>query len=328
VNTVNCVGFMGKGIALQFKQAWPANYVEYQRAVQAGDVVPGRMHVFETGRLVNPRFLINFPTKRHWRGRSRLDDIKSGLTALVREVQRLHIRSIAVPPLGCGNGGLDWQIVRPLIVAAFEGVPDTRVLLYSPERTPDPKSMPVGTSRPKLTPARALLLKLAHDYATSTYTLTLLEIQKLAYFLQVSGEDLRLRYEAGHYGPYAPNLQKVLEILEGHFIRGLGDDAKPDRALELMPGALEEAEHFLATNAVSTEHLERVSRLIDGFETPYGLELLSSVHWLAHHPAPKSNVLDVIEAMHAWNDRKRSLFHDGHIRVAWDQLSENGALGI
>lgn len=132
VNTVNCEGVMGKGIALQFKQAWPAMFKAYRAACKAGEVVPGRMHVWETGLLHGPRFIINFPTKRHWREGSRLEDIDAGLVDLVAQVRALGIRSIAVPPLGAGNGGLDWAVVRARVVAAVEGVPEVRVVLFEP----------------------------------------------------------------------------------------------------------------------------------------------------------------------------------------------------
>jgi O-acetyl-ADP-ribose deacetylase (regulator of RNase III) len=141
VNTVNCVGFMGKGIALQFKQAFPENFDAYQKACRAGEVQPGRMFVFETGIIGNPRYIINFPTKRHWKDKSRLEDIESGLTALIKVVRRLGIRSIAVPPLGCGLGGLSWTVVRPLIEKAFEELPDVEVLLFSPSKMPDVQKM-------------------------------------------------------------------------------------------------------------------------------------------------------------------------------------------
>ena len=113
VNTVNTVGAMGKGIALQFKQAYPANFEAYRKAVARGDVQPGRMFVFETGLLTNPRIIVNFPTKRHWRGGSRIEDIDAGLQDLAHVIVTRGIRSIAIPPLGCGNGGLDWGEVRP-----------------------------------------------------------------------------------------------------------------------------------------------------------------------------------------------------------------------
>jgi O-acetyl-ADP-ribose deacetylase (regulator of RNase III) len=327
VNTVNCVGFMGKGIALQFKQAFPENFTAYQRACKAGEVRPGRMFVFPTSAMFKPKYIINFPTKRHWRGKSRLEDIRSGLSALVSEVQRLGIQSIAVPPLGCGLGGLDWKVVRPLIEGAFGTVPSVRVLLFAPTGTPDAISMPVRTRRPHMTTARALFIKLMQQYNTLAYRLTLLEIQKLAYFLQESGEPLRLKYEAGHYGPYAANLNKVLEIMEGHFVRGYGDSQKPDAEIELQEGAVEEADAFLEEKETSRQRLERVGSLIEGFETPYGMELLSSVHWLALHGKPRAtSVEEAIEQMLAWSPRKRQMFKPDHIRIAWERLLDDGWL--
>ena len=241
VNTVNTVGVMGKGIALQFKQAFPENFVAYARAAKRAEIQPGRMFVHPTGLLTNPRFIINFPTKRHWRGHSRMEDIESGLLALVEEIRRRGIRSIAIPPLGCGNGGLDWDDVRPRIVSALVAVPDVRVLLFAPRGAPAADQMPVGTRRPAWTPARALLVKLMEQYASLAYRLTLLEIQKVAYFLQEAGEQMKLQYEAGPYGPFAFNLNKALERLEGHFIRGYGDSQKPDVEIGLLGGAAEEA---------------------------------------------------------------------------------------
>lgn len=328
VNTVNCVGFMGKGIALQFKQAYPANFKAYEAACHAGEVVPGRMFIFDNGRLINPRYIINFPTKRHWRGKSRIGDIRSGLKALIADVRRLGIHSIAIPPLGCGLGGLNWREVRPMIEEAFSEVPDVRMLLFEPAGAPEAKSMPVGTTRPHMTPARALFVKLMDAYAALEYSRTLLEVQKLAYFLQEAGEPLRLKYEAGHYGPYAANLNKVLEVMEGHFIRGYGDSQKPDAEIELLPGAVEEATTFLAGKAESLARLERVGGLIEGFETPYGMELLATTHWVAHRGGPASEgdpAMDVSEAVrqiHAWNPRKQQVFKPEHIRTAWDRLAE------
>src|SRR6266446_2915424 len=102
VNTVNCVGIMGRGVALQFKNAYPENFKAYQSACARGEVQPGRMFVFETGQLTHPKYIINFPTKRHWRGKSRIEDIEAGLKALVEELQSRNIRSVAIPPLGSG----------------------------------------------------------------------------------------------------------------------------------------------------------------------------------------------------------------------------------
>jgi O-acetyl-ADP-ribose deacetylase (regulator of RNase III) len=327
VNTVNCEGYMGKGIALQFKQAYPENFRAYERACHAHEVQPGRMFTVATGQMVNPQYIINFPTKRHWRGASRIEDIRAGLKALVQEVKRLGIQSIAVPPLGCGNGWLNWWEVRPMIEQALQAVPDVRVLLFEPRGAPDAKAMPVRTERPKMTPGRALVIKLMQGYAALGYSRTLLEIQKLAYFLQEAGEPLRLRYEAGLYGPYAANLNKVLERIEGHFIRGYGDSQTPETEIELLPDAIEEAEAFLAGRQDSSARLQRVADLIDGFETPYGMELLSTVHWVARHQKPSAtNADEAVAAVHAWSDRKRQMFKSDHIRVAWQRLQEQGWL--
>ena len=329
VNTVNCVGFMGKGIALQFKQAFPKNFKAYEAACRVGRVLPGRMFIYENGRLINPRYIINFPTKRHWRGNSRIADIRSGLKALITDIRKLGIRSVAVPPLGCGLGGLDWRQVRPMIEKAFSALPNVRVFLFEPVGTPAAKSMPVGTARPDMTPARAMFVKLMDFYATLGYSRTLLEVQKLAYFLQEAGEPLRLRYESGHYGPYATNLNKLLEVMEGHFIRGYGDSQRPYTEIELLPGAVEEATSFLAGKVESLARLKRVASLIEGFETPYGMELLATTHWVAHRGGPENgrpafNVEQAVSQIHAWNPRKLQVFKPEHIRVAWNHLVEQG----
>jgi len=327
VNSVNCEGYMGKGIALQFKKAFPENFKAYARACRAGEVQAGRMFVFSTGSMINPRYIINFPTKRKWRAKSRIEDIEAGLKTMVEEIHDRGITTIAVPPLGCGLGGLNWHEVKPRIERAFARLPQVRVLLFEPAGAPAAKAMPVRTKRPKMTLARALLIRVMRQYLELAYRLTLLEVQKLAYFLQESGEPLRLRYVKHLYGPYAHNLNKVLEILDGHFIRGYGDSQAPDAEIELLPAAIEEADRFLAQSQESRARLARVAEVIDGFETPYGMELLSSVHWVAVHEAPPSTDADgAVQTVQRWNDRKRSMFKPEHIRVAWQRLHEQGWL--
>lgn len=166
---------MGKGIALQFKQAFPKNFTEYNKACKANNVNPGHMFSVSVGGLLaNPRYIINFPTKRHWKGNSRIEDIDSGLVALVKEIRDLGIKSIAVPPLGCGNGGLDWNEVRPKIEVAFQSVPDVQVYLYIPAGSPKPDEIKIATNKPHLTKARALLISLMNRYGVTGYRLTLL----------------------------------------------------------------------------------------------------------------------------------------------------------
>lgn len=131
VNTVNCIGVMGRGIALQFKNAFPENFKAYAAACQRKDVQPGRMFVYETNRLTNPRYIINFPTKRHWQSKSRMEDIDSGLKALAQEISDRHIRSIAIPALGCGLGGLDWAQVQPRMETALQNFLGVHVIIFA-----------------------------------------------------------------------------------------------------------------------------------------------------------------------------------------------------
>lgn len=326
VNTVNCGGVMGKGIALQFKQAFPENRRLYEQACRAGEVQPGRMFVVPTGYLGNPKYIINFPTKRHWKGKARLEDIQAGLKALIEEVKRLEIRSIAVPPLGCGNGGLEWADVRPLIEAAFAETPEIRVLLFTPQGAPQAEQMPVATTPASMTRARALLISLMEQYRIPDYRLTLLEIQKLAYFLQAAGEPLRLQYVKWIYGPYAENLNHVLQRLEGHYIRGYGDRSR-QAGISLTPGAVDVARAMLADVPDALARLERVGDLIRGFETPYGMELLATVHWVAQEdPQSTEDVGKMIAGVYRWNARKRALLKAEHIQKAWERLREQGWL--
>jgi O-acetyl-ADP-ribose deacetylase (regulator of RNase III) len=321
VNTVNTVGVMGRGIALQFKQAYPENFRAYEAACKRGEVQPGRMLVVQTHRLTNPRYIINFPTKRHWRGKARLEDIEAGLPALIAAVRERSISSIAVPPLGCGNGGLAWGEVRPRIEAAFAELSEVRVLLYGPDSPPEPETMRVATQRPSMTPARAAVLGLIEQYALPGYRVTMLEIQKLVYFLQVAGEPLNLEFAKQQYGPYAETLHHVLQRIEGHFIRGYGYRSR-DISIRLIPEALDEAQSVLAQQPATQERLQRVSELIAGYETPYGVELLSSVHWVAQEDQrARVDVQCAAERVHAWNERKRT-FRTEHIALAWEQLHE------
>ncbi len=320
VNTVNCVGLMGKGIALQFKQKFPDNFAAYERACRNKEVQTGHMFTVPTGRFINPRFIINFPTKKHWKGKSRIEDIESGLQSLVEEVKRLNVQSIAVPPLGCGNGGLNWNEVRPLIEAAFSQLPDVQVALYAPESQPKSEAMAVGTIKKNLTRPRALLIKLIARYKEQGYPLTKLEIQKLAYFLQEAGETMNLRYVKDNFGPYADNLNHVLVQLEGHYIRGYGD-RKSKSAIQLMPAAEEAASAILAEETGVKTRLEKVSKLIEGFETPYGLELLATVHWVAKKDAEAATDSQVaVKRVQEWSSRKEKFFRPEHIQKAWQRL--------
>jgi O-acetyl-ADP-ribose deacetylase (regulator of RNase III) len=334
VNTVNCVGIMGRGVALQFKNAYPANFDAYAEACKRDEVQPGRMFVFETGYLTNPRYIVNFPTKRHWRGKSRIEDIESGLKALAAEVRSRGIRSIAIPPLGSGLGGLNWADVRPRIEAALRDIEDLQVVIYEPNGAPDAKVMARAREVPDMSPGRAALVVLMNRYlgALMDPFVTLLEVHKLMYFMQEAGQPLKLQYAKAKFGPYAENLRHVLRAIEGHLVTGYADGGDaPDKQLELVPGAVPDAEALLADDVQTRSRFDRVADLVEGFETPFGLELLSTVHWVVTREGATS-AEEVIRKTYAWNERKRrfsprqlQLAHEVMIAKGW--LSPGAAVG-
>ena len=323
VNTVNCVGIMGRGIALQFKRAFPENFSAYAAQCKHKKMRPGQVHVFETGQVLPPRYIINFPTKRHWKGQSRLEDIKSGLDSLTAEIRARDIRSIAIPPLGCGLGGLAWPEVRMLMETALAELKAVEIIIFEPnDELADGRSNK-SNKVPKMTVGRAALVGLMNHYICALLDpfVTLLEAHKLMYFMQVAGEPLRLKYTAGPYGPYAENLRHVLHAVEGHFISGYADGGDaPDKELALVPGALDDAQAFLADKPETLNRFNKVADLVEGFESSFGLELLSTVHWVVREQNAHT-LSDVIRQTYAWSERKKQ-FSQRQIKIAVEVLSE------
>lgn len=329
VNTVNTVGVMGKGIALQFKRAYPAMFKDYASAAKRGDLAIGRMHLWHTGQLDGPKVLINFPTKRHWRGGSRLADIEAGLNDLVRVIREEQIRSIAVPPLGCGHGGLDWADVEPLIRAKLAPLEEIDVRIYPPAATPAAADMRTEGPKPRMTAGRAALIEIIRRYSdVAVEGATPIAVQKLMYFLQVAGEQLGLRYERNFYGPYADNLRAVLREIEGHYLEGFGDGSQRVEVSEpfrLLPGARAAAWQILQDREATLERIDRVMELTSGFESANSLELLATVHWVALSPKAQGQSDDGIASdVRRWSSRKAHLFTPGQIHKALDIMRDRG----
>lgn len=325
VNTVNCVGVMGRGIALQFKKAYPANFTAYLEACNNKQVQPGKMFVFDTQQLANPRFIINFPTKRHWKGASRIEDIESGLEALISTIQEKQIKSIAIPPLGAGLGGLDWTLVRQKIETYLANLDDVNIFVYEPQGAPENDKIVRNKKIPNMTPGRAVLVELIQRYLNGLLdpTVSLLEVHKLLYFMQEAGEPLKLKFQKAHYGPYAENLRHVLNEIEGHLITGYSDGGDdPQKQLTVVPGATEDATQFLQQHPETLERFNKVSQLVEGFESPFGLELLASVHWVQKHEQLNQQE-DIISAVHSWNQRKQMQFSPRQIQVAAKTLKNH-----
>jgi len=325
VNTVNCVGVMGRGIALQFKKAYPQNFKAYKTVCDDEQLYPGKVFVYDLNRMINPRYIINLPTKRHWKEKSRIEDIEAGLVALKEEIRQRNILSIAIPPLGCGLGGLEWSAVRPLIEQAFSELSEVCVHLYEPRGAPAAKEMVREKRIPNMTVGRAALLCLMRRYLSAVLDpyISLLEIHKLMYFMQESGEELKLSFQKAVYGPYAENLRHVLSLMEGYFISGYGDaEDNPEKQIELIHDAVEKAGEFLRQHPDTLRRVDLVGELIEGFETSFSMELLSTVLWVASREGAATSQ-EAVQKTYAWDRRKR-MFQEEHIHTAWEVLDSKG----
>lgn len=334
VNTVNTVGVMGKGIALMFKEAFPDNFKAYAEACKRKEVQVGHMFVTERRDLMGPRWIINFPTKKHWRHPSKLEWIIDGLEDLKRVIAKHNIRSIALPPLGSGNGGLEWGQVREKIREALAPLHDVDVVVFEPTAKYQNVAKRQGVE--KLTPARALVAELVRRYWILGIECSLLEIQKLAYFLERKIDELELvnplalRFEANKFGPYAPRLTHLLNALDGSYLhceKRLAD-ASPLDVIWFDDARKERVAVYLATEARDyLPALEATSELINGFESPLGMELLATVDWLISHDDVNASLEDVRKGLSAWGDdasasaRKKKLFDDRLLQLALDRLS-------
>lgn len=334
VNTVNCVGIMGRGIALQFKNAFPSNFKAYAAACKRKEVQPGRMFVFETGQLTNPHLIINFPTKRHWRGKSRMEDIDAGLAALAEVIRSRNIQTIAIPPLGSGLGGLNWTEIRPRIEAMLKEFTNLKAVVFEPSNALSDTRVNNSKEIPKMTAGRAALVGLIYKYLHGLLdpSISLLEVHKLMYLMQCAGEPLRLRFTKGLYGPYAENLRHVLQSVEGHLVSGYANGGEsPNKELHLVPGAVDEAMAFLETEAETRQRFEKVATLVEGFESPFGLELLSTVHWVSQQEGIKCPA-EIVDSIYHWNEKKKqfsprqiSLAHDLLLRKGWISVTADHA---
>ncbi|BCB97069.1 ADP-ribose-binding domain-containing protein [Dissulfurispira thermophila] len=324
VNSVNTVGVMGKGIALQFKERFPENYRLYKKTCEEGRVTIGKMFVTSTNSLINPRWIINFPTKKHWMHRSSYGFIEAGLDDLIKVIKDLNIKSIAIPPIGAGQGGLKWEKVKRIIEDKL-GELDIEILVYEPDSI---NLMPISTNA-KLTKQRAMLLYLVELYRVLGYEITLLEIQKVAYFLQRLGQaDLKLQFKKYYYGPYAHNLQHLLHHLRGSYLLTEKPilDSRPYDNIYLNNEKLAEIKDFIDKYCSDTEiqRIEIISKIIEGFESPFGLELLATVDWILFND--RENKIQTIEdfqkAILRWSKRKYDVFKKELIEIAFKRLMQ------
>ncbi|WP_295912785.1 macro domain-containing protein [uncultured Xanthomonas sp.] len=322
VNTVNCVGVMGKGVALEFKRRWPENYKVYKKVCDRRELRPGMMLVYDRGDIFGsdrPRFLINFPTKDHWRSKSKIEYIENGLDALIREIRSRSITSIALPPLGCGNGGLDWAIVKPLIIDKLSVLSDVRIEIYGPlGEGSDPEYLDVSA---KMTRSRAIFIKaIASLEPRFGGSVDRLSLQKLAYFLQYLGVPFNLEFKNSFYGPYSSTLTKALVKLDRwRYLAGYINR----RSASVTSAGYAAADEYIRKHGVSEDVVDKLAHLFQGYDSPYGLELLSTTHFNAsrglaydggEHPSGRSDLY------------RKNVFPLNEVNAARDRLVEDGLL--
>jgi len=334
VNTVNEKGVMGKGIAAMFRDSFPANTRAYESACKQGKVQVGHMLVTDLNSIIAPRWIINFPTKKDWHHPSKLEWIREGLRELVRVIREKEIRSIALPPLGCGNGGLEWTHVQKEIEAAFSDLANVEVIVFEP--TSEYQNAPKRKGIEELTPARALVAALVRRYSILGIECTNLEVQKLAWFLHRVLQDmklpdvLKLRFSANKYGPYADRLRHLLDGLDGSYLhceKRLSDAGPLDR-IWFEDKQRDKLENYLDDQEVSLYKpaLERTAQIIDGFESPLGMELLATVDWLLQQDQCEATVSALQQGLDRWPggkdaaQRKRRLFDGRLLTLALERL--------
>jgi O-acetyl-ADP-ribose deacetylase (regulator of RNase III) len=335
VNTVNTVGVMGKGIALMFKEAFPENFRAYAQACERKEIKVGQMFVTENIALQGPRWIINFPTKKHWRQPAKLQWIVDGLKDLRRVIEEKNIRSVALPPLGCGNGGLDWDDVRPEIESALASLESVEVVVFEPTSKYQNVAKPTGVST--LTPARALVAEMVRRYWVLGIECTYLEVQKLCWFLERSAEQLGiedpmdLQFKADKYGPYSDRLRHLLNGLDGSYLHcdKRLSDAGPSDTIWFD----EERRAYLETYLKQSEQrplldvLDRTAELIDGFESPLGMELLATVDWLIQREHCDASLSGIRAGLQNWPagppaaERKLRLFNNRLLGLALERLA-------
>lgn len=335
VNTVNTVGVMGKGIALMFKERFANNMNEYAKACKAKRVHTGKMFITETGELMGPRWIINFPTKQHWRSSSKLEWISDGLKDLKAFIIKNQVHSIAIPPLGAGNGGLDWSVVREQIEKNLADLIDVEIIIFEPTSKYQNVAKKKGVE--KLTASRALIAELVRRYWVLGMECSLLEIQKLAWFLerviekQNIANPLKLEFKSNNYGPYADKLRHVLDALDGSYLNSEKriSDSDPWDVIWFDENKRDRVNTFL--HSESKEYLsalELTSEIIDGFESPFGMELLSTVDWLITREGCEPTVEAIEEGVRQWPagerwaKRKAKLFDRRAIGIALERLQQ------
>jgi len=319
VNTVNTVGVMGKGIALQFKNNYPNNYKNYVKICKEKSLQIGQLLVFEEENLMSgKKIIVNFPTKTDWRKPSELQYIELGLNELTKFINNSKIKSIAIPPLGAGNGGLNWLNVKQLIEQYLNDL-NCEIFVYQPNYE---VAEVLKNEKVKLTIARAMLLAVLYDLVKNGEFVSEFAAEKICYFLQRFGakQYFNLEYKQYFYGPYSGKIKHVLYYLNGSYIMGYSTkDKKPFEELDLLMDTEPEVLNYLNENNL-LEIVEKTKHFLNGFYSSFGLELLSTIDFISH----EKQTIDfnqIKQHLENWSNRKKTLFsNEKFIEKSIDKL--------
>ena len=307
VNTVNTIGIMGKGIALQFKKAFINNFKAYEEACRNKDIRIGKMFVTRDRNLNSgEKIIINFPTKTDWNKPSEYKYIEEGLNDLIAVIRDHEIKSLAIPPLGSGNGGLEWERVKIIIDEKLRSL-DIDIFVYEPSSHIIEQ---LKKERVKLTDARALLLYVLYDLVRNGEYVSEFSSEKICYFLQRFGAKkyFKLKFEPNFYGPYSGKVRFLLNVLNGSYIMGFSDmNKKPFDPLTMVANGYEDVKIYVESNPELLSIAKNTICFLNGFYSDFALELLSSIDFIIGN----QKIFDkeyVANKLEEWSDRKRSLF--------------------
>ena len=322
INTVNTVGIMGKGIALQFKKAYQNNFKAYVGACKRNEIEIGKLFVVKDSNLNSEeKYIINFPTKKDWRKPSEYEFIYAGLDDLICVLEEYKIKSVAVPPLGAGNGGLDWGKVKKIIEQKLNNI-DVEIIVYEP--TEHIKEQ-LKKERVKLTDARALLLYVLYDLVKNGEYVSEFSSEKICYFLQRFGAKkyFNLDFSPNFYGPYSGKVRFVLNVLNGSYIMGYSDmNKKPFDPLILVPDGYDTVRTHIERNSELYSIAKKTINFLTGFYSDFALELLTSIDFITTNENSFEKRV-IIEQLEKWSDRKRSLFSNPkYIDISVRQLQQ------
>lgn len=334
VNTVNTVGIMGKGIALQFREAFPENYRIYKRACQNNELHVGELLITQESTLLHGmKTIVNFPTKIHWRYPSEYSYIAQGLKTLRKEIKERHISSIAIPPLGSHNGGLDWMKVKEMVETELEGM-NCKIYLYEPSDSIIEK---MKSERIRLTPARAMMLMVAADMNRYGEFASVFALEKAIYFLQRFGgqEIFKIDFKPYIYGPYSGGkVAHVLYRMNGSYIKGMvGMQNRPFDYIWLTDDAAKDAYSFISNheNKELMEICSNTMKFLSPYYSNYSLELLSTVDYVLNNKQDFENwrnqeeeaILQKLrQKLHDWSSRKEKMFKAEHLELAVNYLRQ------